>query len=183
VISSALFEAFFVVLGVVLALAANEWREKRAEQAHAEHALEAITEELRTNRQAIVGARDYHEGRMTAIREAMTGGDALSPRNFPRGFVSPAQLFQTAWDAASETGALANLDFATVLALSRVYESQDRYEDQARMVGQLVYTRIFNEGMEAIVADAGNLASIISTFAYRERELLEHYDAVLESAD
>ena len=38
-IGPALFEAAFVVLGVVLALAANEWRQNRAEAAEANTAL------------------------------------------------------------------------------------------------------------------------------------------------
>ncbi len=182
-VSSALFEAFFVVLGVLLALGANEWRQTRVDRAHARNALSAITEELRANRDAVQASREYHEGRLGAIYGALGSGTPLKPADFPRGFVGPAQVFQTAWDAASETGALADLDYATLLTLSRVYESQDRYEMQARTVGQVIYTQIFHEGTDSVVAKGENLAAIIGTFLYRETQLIAHYDDVLAGVD
>lgn len=84
-VSSALFEAFFVVLGVALALAANEWRQVRANQAHA--------------------------------------------------------------------------------------------------VGALIYEQIFREGLASVAAAGKNLGAIISTFLYRETQLLTEYDELLATLD
>lgn len=178
-VGSAFFEAFFVVLGVALALAANEWRQARADQVHARRALAAITAELHANRTAVQASHDYHEDRVRTIFGAEPGAPALQPRDFPKGFVMPAQIFQTAWDAAAQTGALTDLDYPTVLALSRVYESQDRYESQSRAVGQLIYEQIFREGLGSVAAAGVNLGAIISTFLFREVQLLAEYDQVL----
>ncbi|HOX26068.1 MAG TPA: hypothetical protein PLL30_09105 [Candidatus Krumholzibacteria bacterium] len=179
IVTTALFEAFFVVLGVVLALAANEWRQDRADRAHADRALAAIAEELRSNREGVLAAGEYHEERMSRIYGRGPQEPRLEARDFPRGFISPARVFRTAWDTAGETGALEHLDYAKVLALSRVYASQDRYEHQARTAGELIYAELFRGGTEAIVANQGNLAMVIGTFAYRERELVAEYDSLL----
>lgn len=180
---SALFEAFFVVLGVVLALGANEWRQDRADQAHARRALAAITEELAANRAAVQASHDYHQDRLRAIYAAQSEGEALAPRDFPRGFIGPAQVYQTAWEAARETGALSDLDYATLLALSRAYESQDRYEAQARAVGGIIYEQMFREGVDSVAAAGTKLAALIHTFRFREEELLSSYDEVLAVLD
>src|SRR5687768_9708734 len=56
----AMFEAAFVVLGVILALAANEWRETRVHRAEAASARTAIANELRENRRLLDSSRAYH---------------------------------------------------------------------------------------------------------------------------
>jgi hypothetical protein len=53
-------ETFSVVLGVLLALGANAWREDRRHAADAHHALETIRAELATNRDAIRAKLPYH---------------------------------------------------------------------------------------------------------------------------
>ena len=52
-LTEALFEAFFVVLGVILALSANEWRQNQAAKAKAESALQEIHDELASNMQLV----------------------------------------------------------------------------------------------------------------------------------
>ncbi len=100
-------------------------------------------------------------------------------RQFPRGFVSAARLYDTAWASASATGALAKVEYAVVVRLSGVYAQQLRYEQQARSVGQLVYEELFRGGAESIAANYRNLASVISTFVYREQQLVELYEETL----
>ncbi len=178
-VRSALFEAGFVVLGVVLALGANEWRQDRADQVHARNALAAITEELVSNRDAAAASQAYHDGLMQLTFGGKPDGAPITPRDFPRGYVNPATLFDTAWTAARETGAFTNLDYATVLRLSRMYAQQDRYELQSRSVAQLLYSKLLEQGHEGVLDNAQNLGSLIATFAYRERELVAHYDTLL----
>ncbi len=180
-IQKALFEAFFVVLAVVLALAANEWRQHRAERQQGRAALTSIVEELKSNRAAVQVSLDYHSERLQLIGQLRREGARPSFRDFPRGFVSPAQTFQTAWDAAAETGALGHMEYSTVLDLSRLYARQRRYELQATGVGQVIYGELFRGGVEGVLENYANLAALIGTFSYREKELLERYDEMLAS--
>lgn len=174
-VRGALTEAFFVVLGVVLALAANQWREERAAQRQADSALASILEEMQTNQAVVADSLDYHSQLLEMIRTT----EQPTPRDFTRGFIAPAAIFRTAWQAASQTGALENMEYATVLELSRVYASQERYEHQARVAGEIIYRELFTRGIGAVVDKPANLAALIATFSYREQELLGLYEGCL----
>lgn len=176
---SALLEATFVVLGVVLALAANEWRQSAARAQRAERALTGIVDELRTNRVAVAAALEYHQGLTATIRELAASSGTPHAGDFSRGFVAPAPVYATAWESAAATGVLEDLDFETVLDLSRLYAHQERYEVQARGIASIIYGELYRGGTDAILENYRNLASLIHSFAYRERELLELYDRTL----
>ena len=178
-IQKAIFEAFFVVLAVVLALAANEWRQDRADRRQASAALGSIVEELRSNRAAVQDSLEYHSGRLDLIQRLESESRAPGIRDFPRGFINPARVFQTAWDAASETGALGHMDYSQVVELSRLYARQERYQAQEQAIGGLIYGELFRGGVGGILENYTNLASIIRTFLYRERQLVEFYDRTL----
>lgn len=179
-----LLEACLVVLGVVLALAANEWRRAHNDRASAAAAMASIREELATNRTAVLESARYHiqlSDSLIALRNGAPG--PAGPRTadisvFSRGFVLPARLLHTAWDAAEATGAVRHMGLDDVLLLSRVYDEQDYYRRQTDQVGQLIFGRIFDQGMQGMVANSPNLVNIISAFWYRECQLLQSYARV-----
>ena len=176
---SALFESAFVVLGVILALAANEWRESRMHRREARAAVASIVEELRANREGVAASMAYHRSRLDTLYAHRD--DAWTPtlQLFSRGFISPAQLEQTAWTSASETGTLTHVPYSEVLRLSRVYAQQARYTDQARIVGEILYAELYEGGRESVLRNRRNLTGIIETFWYREGQLVGTYDSVL----
>ncbi len=181
-----LLEAFFVVLGVVLALAANEWREQHNQQQHAVVALESIRSELAENKQAIEAALTYHYHLMDTLGSLVqqAASAEVSPFSYPdgrlfsQGYTAPATLLSTAWDAANATDAVTNMDYDEVLLLSRIYEEQRRYEQQTQVSGQLIYEKLFKEGHAGIRRNYANLHSLISAFWYSECELLASYQEV-----
>ena len=91
-IRQAIFEAFFVVLAVVLALAANEWRQGRADREQARGALASIVEELEANRQAVSESLQYHQSRLELIVRMQQSSQAPDGRDFPRGFAGYPQI-------------------------------------------------------------------------------------------
>jgi hypothetical protein len=181
-----LLESFFVVLGVVLALATNEWRQGQVERRRAVTALESIREELAANRQAVLGSVNYHGRLMDTLskfRQASPPGDraAAAPdiRLFSQGFVHPAAVLTTAWETAVATDAVRHMAHDDVLALARMYEQQRSYAAQSEQIGRLIYSEIFNRGTGGVTRNYVNLSSIISTFWFRECDLLAGYDQVL----
>lgn len=168
---SAFFEAVFVVLGVVLALAANEWRQNVNAQKLADAALNSMIAELETNRDLVRESREYHEGKIELLQQKMGAGESPAPREFDRGFINPAWTTDTAWEVAKETGVLADIDYETVLTLSATYERIERYTKQSELGGQLVYEKLFAEGTQGIVDNSLNLMTIIYTFIFREKQL------------
>lgn len=174
-----LVESALIVFSVLLALGVDGWSNSREHRKQARAAEAEVLQELRSNRDLVEQARQYHGGLLRLIASSREQGDALTMRDFDRGFVSPAQISHTAWASASETGALSHMEYSTVLRLSRIYAQQERYTEQARSIGQLLYAEIYHNGTESIVANIRNLAGLISTFVYREEELLKMYDATL----
>jgi hypothetical protein len=182
-LKGAIIEAFFVVLGVVLAFAVNEWRSARHDAERAQVALESILEELETNRQAAKDSSVYHGRLIAELRsfEAENPEGVPPIRMFDQGFVSPAYPLTTAWDAATATNAITHLAYEDVLLLSRVYADQARYGQQAVMVGEVLYRRLFDEGREGIQNNYRNLMGIIGTFYFREKQLIQVYDNALRA--
>jgi hypothetical protein len=175
-----LIETFAVVLGVSLALLANAWQTERGERAQARAARASIVEELQANRAEIAQSRDYHARLQDSLGVRMAPGQpAPGLRVFEEGFIRPAELLTTAWDAATATGALGHMDYAEVLAFSRLYAKQRRYEESTGLGGRVIYDALFERGAGGIAANFRNLLSLIMASHYLEEELLLEYDRVL----
>jgi hypothetical protein len=174
------------VLGVVLALAANEWRQGVADRRSAGTALASIREELESNRELVLGSVQYHlqlTDTLAALRRrsANEGGAAPLPdaRIFAQGFVRPATLLSTAWETATTTDVVRHMSHADVLALARMYEQQRRYAAQTERIGDLIYNEIFARGTQGVLRNHANLSSIIAALSFRECELLDGYEKAL----
>lgn len=176
-------EAAFVVLGVVLALGANQWREGRQARARAETALTSIRREIETNRASVASALDYHLRLDSTMRahEARGAERIDDPRAFLRGYIAPATLLRAAWDAAIATEALHPLPYEDVIALGRVYEAEQSYSIQAERAGGLIYERLFDGGHDALRSDYAAVHRLVMTFWYQECRLLDRYDEALEA--
>lgn len=178
-IGSALFQGALVVLGVVLGFLVTEWQADAGRRADAHHALASILEEIAANRDSVSAAHAYHDDKIAVLDAAAKAGAQPDIRAFDRGFVSPAQVSNAAWTAASEAGALGHLPFDQVLALGRVYSQQAAYTQQQSTVASVIYGELFERGPTGIMQHAGGLRSIISTFLYREQQLATAYDKAL----
>jgi len=180
-IRSALLEALFVVLGVVLALAANEWRQARADAQQSRLAIAAIVGELQANRNAAAESMECRSGLLELLHSEHEAEWVPDASQFSRRFIFPARVARMAWDSAAETGILAKTDYTLVVEISGVYAQQERYESQARSVGEIIYGEMFRGGTGAIVENYRHLASVIATFMYRERQLVALYDETIAS--
>ncbi len=177
-------EAFLVVLGVLLALAANNWRDEHNQRQRAEVAMQSILEELDLNRLALGDAIVYHTGLMDTLYGHMRAyGIAAANKPgidvFQKGFVHPAQPLSRAWEAANATGLVESMPYEDVLLISNVYKHQEQYEVLSRTFGQQIYSRMFDGGTESILDNYQNLAQIIGSFAYTECNLADEYIEVL----
>lgn len=176
---SAALEAGLVVLGVVLAFAANEWRMGKEAEERARLALDAVALELEANAGAVASSLEYHQEKMFGLREALDSGESVSPGFFNQGFIHPAQLLSTAWDAATATDAVHGWDYDQLLAVSKLYGSQERYAVQSLGVSQVIYGHLIEEGTAGLAQRQEQLAAIVSTFWWRECQFLVEYGDVL----
>lgn len=177
---SILLEAFFVVLGVSLALSGNEWRNRVNDQNRADRARMSIIDEVRSNREATLTSRAYHGQLLDSLRHYRAPeSPPPSMELFRQGFFKPTTALTTAWDAASATDAISHMDYEDVLTFSKLYAFQSRYERTALEAGTVLYGKIMEDGLAGVTANHRNLSYIIGSFYYLENGLVEEYDRVL----
>jgi hypothetical protein len=179
-------ESVSVVLAVLLALVANEWRQNRANRKLADRALIGIEQELRSNLQALEGNTPNHE---EMLRQLESGIDMLR-RNEQDFSVDATLLVSTqsasAWQTAQLTGAVNHMDYAVVVRLSELYSLQSFYSEvQSRLVEEYLdmYTHVEADEM-AIQDRLAFLARphfLMNQFLPIHRELAERTRTELEA--
>jgi len=118
-----LVEFLSIVLGVLLALALNEWRETRSHQSQANAALLNIKIELQSNLEALT---ILHENNTTTVEMMADDQDAGSGED--RKFIPGLQLRETAWETFLSTNTSNYVDYKAVVILSETYSFQDLYK-------------------------------------------------------
>ena len=182
-----LLESCFVMLGVLLALIADEWRQNRDDEKRAERALVSVVDELNLNRTAVTQSLTYHlelTQRLRQFEEQTRSGQTSAPTPdrdmFQKGFLHPASMISTAWDSAKATDVVSHMPYDQVLTLAHIYDQQRSYADQSHEVEQLIFAKLFNDGYEAMLRNHTNLLTVIATFWFRECQLLREYDQAFQ---
>ena len=175
-----------IVVGVFLGLQADEWRDRRKQDALRASTLRAFRDEVAHNREALARVLPYHRAMGDALTEVwkrhqgsgvpLTLG-ALRAESRYDGLRLP-ELAGTAYDLAVATQVLGSIDQPLVLLLSRTYERQRalaRYQDQlgtALMTSPELARGDWQRG-------AYLLAEGLSEVRAAEDVLLAKYDSVL----
>jgi hypothetical protein len=166
-----LLEFVVIIMGVLVALAANEWRESRADDTLVATVLTAVRAEVAANREEL--------GRAIALREQqiedVRNGEGVS---LQAGFLRDA-----AWGTAQATGAAALLDFRVASALSEIHESHLDYQRTVDSARELIY---FAEVLGPLFLenpspeDFRGFTSVLSDMLEQERGLLALYEQLGE---
>jgi hypothetical protein len=176
-------EGFFTVVAILLALAADDWRERREERELADGAIAAFVAELTANRERIDRAYAYHDSLRTAMIAALSdtsGRTYRSPNEiFPqwRG-VSPAFVTHAAWETAVATGALRHLSPEALRALSLTYELQARLDAMNRTLYGLVLDPV-SLGATDFRLGTRLATAYLSDALPNERELSRSYEQTI----
>jgi hypothetical protein len=149
-------ETFFVVLGVLLALAVDEWRENRRDQAVVSLALQNLREEIRANRPEVQRALAHHRDQQRRLEETPGIGVALKP----------ALVRNNAWQAAQTSQAAAHMDFSSVAACSKLEELQGNYQSLLAGVMPSLYR----------LEDRPSMPLVLQDLIWFEEKLLQAYD-------
>ncbi|MCH8124144.1 MAG: hypothetical protein IH853_13610 [Bacteroidetes bacterium] len=172
-------EVVSIILGIVLALSVNEWRELNAQERRADAALTQIVEEVRSNNELISAIHETNEEILAHLHDSNDSGDEVESR-----FVPGIQVKNTAWETANSIGVFNHVDYEQILELSDLYSIQDIYRNygfsliQALLNGTAVAAangHPWNES-EAIKKFESSLALLVSI----EASLLDMYADILE---
>ncbi len=123
---SILLEVFSIVLGVLLALAVNEWQQEREKAQLAHAALTNIAKELEANRVVLETVHAINVATIEAASSALSDSDADAAEE-DRQFIPGVQVRATAWEAMLSSGASNHIDYELLLTLSQTYSLQSVY--------------------------------------------------------
>lgn len=179
-----LVEALFIFFAVVLALAAEEWREGRDRRALADRALRSVVEEIRSNLEELERTTPTNEerlGRARRVLDELEAGGEVGDADIG---LEVSLLSAAAWQSAQMSQAVQYLDLETVREISEVYEIQDLYERmQDGMVdgmGDLI--RIAEEDPQAAVRQGTSSLGLLLEMQRVLAEVYRNTLAELESS-
>lgn len=172
-------EVVSIILGVVLALSVNEWRELKAQERRAEAAMTQIVEEVRSNNELINAIHDSNEATLAQIHDSNESANDVESQ-----FVPGIQVKNTAWETANSIGVFTHIDYEQILQFSDLYSIQEIYRNygfsliQALMNGTSVAAANGHDWdeSEAIKKFESNLTLLVSI----ETSLLDMYSDILE---
>ncbi len=163
-----------VVFAVVVALAADEWRENRELQQRADRAQAAVLAELRANRAELARTRpsiDSVQARLAeGARVLAEGGNPALNLNleFP-------DFSDAAWRITQVTDAASRLDFAWLTSIARIYETQRLYGEERSAILQT----LGGMGVGRAPPTVDRLRTEMSILRQLHDQLLKSYDSVL----
>ena len=120
-------EAAMIFFAVVLALAAEEWREQKDRQELADRALRSVVEEMRSNLEELEVTGVRNAERLESASAVLAELEAGRDQGGADVGLEVALLSSAAWQSAQMSQAVQYLDFGVMRELSEVYEVQDLY--------------------------------------------------------
>jgi hypothetical protein len=172
-------ESGMIVLSVLLALAASRWAETRKEHALTDQARASFVEELRSNRARVATVFTYHQALTKSVLHVDSMGGVRTYEDWKRqvptwsGF-RPPDVTTTAWQSALATGALGNLPYRQVGALSDVYTLQTKLD-----AFTMAYLPLFDFSDSAMPGTVRRMHVYMQTILSFETALLKDYDVAL----
>ena len=168
----AAFEAGLIVVGLVGALALNDWHEERQRNERVRDALTSIRIEMQGNVESINHVIAFNENLMTTLTEsARTGVPYMNT------MVPGMNLSTTAWDAARDAGISSDIPFATLMVLGRAYTAQTSFQREIEFFANQLYTGGVTEDLRKRPL---YFRGIVSDYALHARRLRDHYVAALK---
>ena len=165
-----LLEFAMIILGALLALALDDWRDQQERDARDHAVLIQLEAELAANEQRLVEESRYHHDMREPIREArermMNEGAFALPEGWQGG--QPILLTRTAFDVAVMNGVLARMPPDTALSLAHVYEVAERGTVKRNNVNLAMLQSSFTDGVlylrlqeQAILTEINNADTLL----------------------
>ena len=179
-----LLEVFFIVLGVMVALTGNEWREQHALAKRTNAALENIRLEILRNQQTVQLRLPYHQAMSDSIHANYRNLREISFEDIDVASIGMARgpffesLYNTAWQTALTSQILPNVDYETLTLLATIYQTQDELKEVDNQFSSILFSPDNLGKGKAYYALMLSEPFIKGVVTY-ERELLSIYDTAL----
>lgn len=174
-----IIEFVSIVLGVMLALGVNEWRENLNNEDRAEAALNNIENELESNLQTLEYIYNNNKSALEVINSDELDGDSNQT------FIPGIQLQEVAWKAITTSGVSNYLDYDIIIQLSSTYTLQEVYKKTAQsFIEANLNLSAYSIALGEKVADENLVKGFKDTFILLstiESQLLVSYKESLKS--
>ena len=183
-----LAEFVLVVIAVLLALAASQWADGRAQRKSADQALERIYYEIDNNKRVLEYVIDLHETTFTDFDAKMDTMMALDMRSATpeeiaaAGNISPFRPWSAAWRLAEANGDLPNIEYPVAIEVTGAYALQESYLQYGSSFFAVAFDLDYRDPERSDLArDA--MAFSLFTLLDIERALLTEYDEALAAIE
>lgn len=169
-----------IIVGALLAFASEELRDSRSRRSRVSAAMASIRDELAENQRLVRAAEAHHRFLSDTLAKLAAHHAQPDVAIYSNGMWNPAIVTSTAWQAARETGTLADMPMATVLQLAPAYEAQDRYRTLAEAMVTAIMGDVRRDGMDTVLRQRfAQFIPLDVDFANREARLLDVYAKAL----
>lgn len=174
-------ELIAIVVGVLLALALNSWREQRALDAEMARAMDRLGQEIRENQKEFQGFMATLEQRMAhleARRDSLDTTKTLFDQEGFEGFPFP-ELKDSVWQRVSRDPIANRMPPEFIEGAFRLYSYNQLQAEAAQAVREFIYSPVFVDPKQSRVAFR------ITMLLYQQQHAwgklgLEAYDAFIE---
>ena len=179
-IRSAATEIISIVIGVLLALAVNEWNEDRIHKDRANEAIKNVILEINSNIKFMSAVNENNH----AIIELLNNKSAQVEDDSNNQFIPGLQIGDTAWKMLHSTGVSEFIDYPTLYEISAIYSLQDIYKTLGyQLIKSMSNSRALVLSISAdksTAFDTELFASDMVLIEKIERGLLNQYPKTLE---
>jgi hypothetical protein len=165
-------EILSIVIGVLIALAVNEWNENRIHKERADEAIQNIINEIDSNIKLMRLVNKNNKAVIKSLKNE-NAVDANESKN--QNFLPGLQIQDTAWKTLQSTGVSEYIKYSTLYTLSNVYSLQEIY----KKLGYNLIQNTANHRILLSVKDNGVPNSIDSEVFASDMELIESVESAL----
>ena len=179
-----LFESFLITISILVALALDQWRENRQDEAAVQQALSNFVSEIQRNQTRIEDTAPFNRGLLEVLRNHYDTKDIGTVDDYVNMVESyaAADLRTTAWETALATGSLADMEYDLVSVLSFTYGKQSDYEI-ATQSGMSDLTSLQNLSTDRLELATYNAIRYLNGITNLEAELAIIYNEALTVVD
>lgn len=175
-------EAAMIFFAVMLALAAEEWREQKDRIELADRALRSVVEEVRSNLDELESTGVRNTERLESASAVLAELESGRDQGGADVGLEVALLSSAAWQSAQMSQAVQYLDFDVMRDLSEVYEIQDLFDRvQAGAVDNM--TEMMRTAEQDPVAAVRQGVISLSVLSDLHGSLIEVYRNTLEKLE
>ena len=172
------FETVSIMIGILLALGVNEWRDERQNDQIVQKSIHNIIIEIENNRASLEQIIPYHQSCKLSIEP----GKNKEPN--PNDFLSvwkglnPPKLYQSAYESAKAVKAMTLMDYESSNAISQVYARQQFFYDMLHMYARVLINDLAMHQQKQPLLNT-SLVPVFNDLTAMEEELKAGYSNIL----